>query len=51
MVSPDQAEAVADILLEPAKQERAAKQKKLARRKAIQTSLHESLEVYVPAVT
>ncbi len=43
MVSPDQAEQAADSLLEPAKQELAARQKKLARRKAIQTSLHESL--------
>jgi hypothetical protein len=46
MVSPDQAEQAADSLLEPAKQELAAKQDKLARRKAIRTSL---LDALVPA--
>lgn len=43
MVSPDQAEQAADSLLEPAKKELAAKQKKLARRKALQKGLHESI--------
>ena len=46
MVSPDQAKQAADSLLEPAKQELAAKQEKLARRKARRTSL---LDALIPA--
>lgn len=43
MVSSDQVDQAAESLLEPAKQELAAKQKKLARRKAIRTNFHKAI--------
>ncbi len=50
MISPDQAEKAAEGLLQPSKQELAAKQQKLSRRKARIDKIHKLIPPAVAAV-